>query len=176
MKWYPTTKDHIDRGPATLYRAVEIAKKWNDYRLADDYRYDYLSNQLTMNCDGIQSKLIEYVGRWTESYGSDLIITLKNLDAFLGDDGTVDDAYGRWIIGVGIRQLGVDNNTFIISRLRETASPAGYIHPTEKYRKVLAIDIEDELKQDADGDYYRDRNIVLYDITNCLNRLAEEDK
>lgn len=176
MKLYLKDKSHVDRGTATLRRAVELAKNWKGYKLAEDYDSHYLYNQQDLNCSGIQSKLIEYVGRWTEDYGSDLICTLTDLDAFVRDDDTVDAPHGRWIIAVGIRTSGVDHNAWVMSRVKDTMSYHGYLNPKEVYNKVLAIDIEDELAQDSEGDYYRNRNIALYDITNTLNCLESEDR
>lgn len=179
MKMYHYDKSHVDRGTATLRNAVDsIKNRPNSHRLlAEDHDSCYLYNQQELSCSAIQSKLIEYVGRYCESFGSDLICTLCDLDAFIGSDATEDDEYGRWIIGVGIRESGVDHNAWIMSNLKNS-QPAfnGYCRPESYYRKVLAINIEDDLVKDHDGDYYRNRSIELYDITHDLYKIAEEDE
>lgn len=175
MNIYLKDKAHVDRGTATLRNAVDVAKTFRGYLLAEDHDSNYLSCQQELSCSDIQSKLIEYVGRFCERYSSDLICTLTDLDAFTRDNAKINDPYGRWVIGVGIRSSGVDHNAWIMSNLEETVGWHNFIHPTAKYRKVLAIDIVDELHKDADGHYWRDRNIQLFDITETLNKLAEED-
>ena len=177
MKWITKDKSHVDRGTATLRNAVDNAKREPEwYKLAEASDSRWLYCQETMNCTSVQSELIEYVGRYTERFGSDLLCTFMDLDAFLGRDASEEDPYGRWIIGVGIREDGVDSNSGIMYHLRNTKH-GYYLHPQYVYRKVLAIDIEDELVPDSsDQTYYRNRNITLYDITNCLYKLAEEDE
>lgn len=178
MKLYHYDKSHVDRGTATLLNAVDSIKNRDDSRqlLAEDHDSHYLYDQQDLNCSAIQSKLIEYVGRYTESFGSDLLCTLCDLDAFIGNNDTEDDPHGRWVIGVGIRDSGVDHNAWIMHNLRQSRSFVGYCHPEAYYRKVLAINIEDYLVKDSDGDYYRNRSVELYDITHDLYKLAEEDR
>lgn len=176
MLFYTYDKSHVDRGTATLRNAVDNAKKYAHLRLAQDYDSCWLSCQNPLNCTTVQSKLIEYTGRYCDSYASDIICTLSDLDAFLRDDDTPEDAHGRWIIGVGLRDHGVDHNAWIMCRLKDTKQWNSNLVSTSAYRKVLALDITDELVQATDGDYYRNREVTLYDITNELYKLAEEDE
>lgn len=176
MRFYIKDKAHVDRGTATLRNAVDSAKRYPDKLLAKTSDCSYLYNQQELWCETIQTKLIEYVGRYCDRFGSDLICTLSDLDAFLRDDTTEDDPFGRWVIGVGIRADGVDHNAWIMSNARNTESCNGFVYPEHYYRKILAIDIELTLERDSDGDCWYSREIHLYDITTEFTKLDEEDK
>lgn len=178
MKIYLKDKSHVDRGTATIRDAVDRARKdtYLKKELASAYDSNYLYNQQTLNATSIQSKLIEYVGRYTDRYGSDLLFALCDLDAFLGNDDTENDPHGRWVIAIGIHEDGCDFDYSIMLNAKTSRNTWNDFISITKYRKILAINIEDELVKDHDGDYYRNRDIRLYDITHDLYKLAEEDR
>lgn len=170
-------KAHVDRGTATLRNAVDHARKdtYIKKELASAHDSNYLYNQQTLNATSIQSKLIEYVGRYTDRFGSDLLFAICDLEAFLGKDDTEDAPHGRWVIGIGIHEDGCDFNYSIMLNARADYDHWSYFINLSKYRKILAINVEDELVKDSDGECYRNRDIRLYDITHELYRIDEED-
>lgn len=178
MKIYLKDKSHVDRGTATLRDAVDRARKDTYLRkeLASAHDNNYLYNQQTLNATSIQSKLIEYVGRYTDRFGSDVLFAMCDLDAFLGNDDTEDAPHGRWVIAIGIHEDGCDFNYSIMFNAKNSRNTWNDFIHLSKYRKILAINVEDELIKDSDGEYYRHRDIRLYDITRDLYILAVEDK
>lgn len=131
-----------------------------------------------INGSSIQSKLIEYVGRYTESFGSDLIATFAELQPFLTVGNDPDDfnpdVNHEWVIGVGIRTHGVDHNAFIMSRLtEEKRNGQCYVYPEHNYRKLLAVHIKDEISNENDR---MTRTIKLVDITSDCYMLKDKIK
>ena len=125
-----------------------------------------------MNLSGIQTALIQITGRFCESYASDLICTLADLQPFIRLKPITEP--NKWVIPVGIRSMGVDHEGFITARLEETKHGLNdYVYTEQKYRKILAIEIVDEKTKDIDTDGYYTRTINLYDITHSLVRLYE---
>lgn len=128
---------------------------------------------MDINATTIQTILIQMTGRFCEHYASDLLITMSELQPFLHQERVPEwdeDKPHRWILGVGIREMGVDGNTFIMQRIAETKSSYGYLHPNHIYRKILAIDITDT--RDDTG---VKRSIQLVDISRNLYTIIPED-
>ena len=121
--------------------------------------------------EAVQTALIQITGRFCETYASDLIITLAQLDAFVEDHDICTDTEDRWVIPVGIRDSGVDHESFILDRLNNNRTAYGYTHAESVYRKILAIVVEDE--EDVVGVR---RFFSLYDITHDCYRLDPEDE
>ena len=175
MDIFPVTIDDIAPCCATITNAVDNALKQKHNILAEDSASSSVGYCMSMNASSIQTKLIQLVGRFCESYASDLLITLSDLQPFISQDKLPPfdaEKPHRWIIGVGIRELGVDGNNFILSRLKETQLPGHeYVFPHHQYRKVLALEITDEYDKTAVT-----RKIKLVNITNDLYKIAPEDK
>ena len=97
-----------------------------------------------INYSSILTKLIQECGRLCESYASDLFITWNSIMQKLEEKTMETSAYL-----FGIREMGVDNNDFILSRCNN-GSRAYYA-----YRKIYRLDITIE------GDLIR---MELYEI------------
>lgn len=171
MKWVNKTIDDIEHGPATLQAAMDAIP---DNRLICKekfYLHSGMKTDFSLNLSSIQTALIQITGRFCEHYASDLMCTFWNLDPFL--NGANRNKSDRWTIGVGIRESGVDGNTYIMSRLKRTVSgPFDYVNTKQDYRKILAIDIRDELQDDG----CVIRTFRLADITGNLLRISPQDE
>ena len=169
MIFYQKTKEDVEHGPKTLLLAADKAENDRDIIAEEDITI-FPSNPGEMNASTIQSKLIEITGRFCERYASDLICTFADLQPFIVP--SVPDHPDRWIIGVGIRDSGVDHNAFIMARLKETQSaPFHYVHPSMKYRKILALDIVENIDESG----YFVRTIKLKDIGSHIIKIDEAD-
>ncbi len=183
MLFYEKTISEIEHGPKTLMNASDSIKKddglGRSKYLADENFWihkGYSTDDVTIsgtNGSSIQSKLIEMVGRYTESYGCDLIIILSDLQPFLtAKDCPFED--DRWVIGVGIRENGVDYNRAILNNLKDTRHGFyDYVYPNYNYRKILVIDIQDKVEDDG---LSVQRMIALKDVTNDIIRIDPEDE
>ena len=172
MEFRQMTIKDIPVCPKTIVDAVDQAIK--DKRvIAEEDTYILFGHQAYMNASTIQTAMIQIVGRFCEHHASDLIIHLAELQPFIQQDCVPewDDAQPhRWTMGMGLREMGVDGNSFIMERILETKSTYGYVHPNHVYRKVLAIDVLDT--KDDDG---IKRCVRLVDISNNLYKIAPED-
>lgn len=87
-----------------------------------------------INYSSILTRLIQETGRWCESYASDLFIDWEAIT-----ENLTDRAYtgGKYLFG--FRQMGVDGNAFVISRLNNGS-------PREIYRALwlLEVTVEDD--------------------------------
>ena len=102
-----------------------------------------------INISGILTRLIQNVGRFCEHYASDLLYDLAQVDAFLQPYDITSD--NRWVLVFGIRENGVDGALFTSSRIKSEGK--------DRYRKILALDIQDKLVPS-------ERRFILVDITN----------
>lgn len=158
--------------PKTIVNAVDQAIK--DKRiLAEEEIYAMTGHQAYGNASTIQTAMIQIVGRFCEHHASDLIIHLAELQPFIQQECVPewdDTQPHRWTMGMGLREMGVDGNAFIMDRIAETKSMYGYVHPNHVYRKVLALDIVDT--RDDGG---IKRCIRLVDISYSLYKIDPED-
>ena len=130
------------------------------------------TGEMDMSLSHIQSELIHLAGRYCERFASDLIVTLAMLQAFIPLQYSPTPM--RKTIVVGIREDGVDNEPFVVSRLKETITGMNnFVHVEWKYRKLLAIDIQDAVKEEP-GFSYLERTVRLIDITHDVCRLEKE--
>lgn len=89
-----------------------------------------------INYSSILTKLIQEVGRFCESYASDLFIDWKEIDRMIKDNSIQTSSYL-----FGIRKMGVDHKEFIFSRYETEKEFASL-----QYRKIYKLDIERENK------------------------------
>lgn len=189
-----------DRGPKTLLNAVHKVlenqeKIGGDYRvmgkvLAHDSDTTYVGGNFgEINASTIQTVLIQTVGRFCESFASDLICTLSDLQPFIcnkyvtcSEVNTCENPE-EWVIGVGIRDSGVDHNEFIISSLKESRRPhfsgkdalsKAYVSVSQTYRKLLAVYISE--CETGSEEKYVALNIYVVDITNDCSVIDPADE
>lgn len=115
----------------------------------DCFRGYHLERGDNVNLSGILTQLIQSVGRFCEHYASDLLYDLAQVDAFLQPYDITSD--NRWVLVFGIHENGVDGAIFTSSRIKSEGK--------NKYRKILALDIQDRLVP-------CERRFTLVDITN----------
>lgn len=105
-----------------------------DYNLVDDRKV--LATDLQHNHDyttlsDIYSKLIELTGRYCEHFASDLLYDLQDVASFT--EPCEISKPNRWVLGFGFRECGVDGNSFLEHRLKDSYD----------YRRIVALNIED---------------------------------
>lgn len=189
-----------NHGPKTLLNAVHKVlenqeTKDGRYRvmgkvLAHDDATTYVGGHFgEINASTIQTALIQSVGRFCESFASDLICTLSDLQPFIHNkyvtcsENNTRENPEEWVIGVGIRDSGVDHNEFIISRLKESRKPflpgkdalsKSYVSVSQSYRKLLAIYISEcEINPE---EKYVALNIYVVDITHDCSVIDPADE
>lgn len=103
-----------------------------------------------LNTSSLYSFLIKEAGRLCDSYASDLFYDLKTLDEALADDTSIlfDQCEYRWVIG--IRDMGCDHDSLIMSRIKDHTYKAAY-------RKMYYLEVISE-----DIGYF---NLDLYEVS-----------
>lgn len=123
-----TYSDLIVGSPKSSYaKVIEASGHWSTY-----------SNAFDFNDSSILTKLIQETGRLCDSYASDLFIEYKYLMKRMEEAGY---NYTGEVCLFGLRDMGVDGNSFIESRL--TQNPHYGIY---EYRAIyrLAITVTEE--------------------------------
>lgn len=142
--------------PATVRRAFA----WEDTTILTD-----TGHKSSINISSIASRLIQEVGRYTESYASDFLFNWAEVERIIKEAEPGDNS----IVTFGIRKQGVDHTTFLMSHLSESChkDPNTFLHPEQYYRKVYALRITCN-----DEGYIR---AELKNITCSLHHLSKED-
>lgn len=157
----------IDRyTPKTVINAFESCKK----TLTKD---SGMSNSI--NTSSTLTRIIQETGRFCERFASDMFITWQAVEKLYTNrkDITGSETYYETF---AIRRDGVDGNSFLICRLRDTITgPFDYVHVTHEYRKVLCLKIQ-ITPAEPGSCLYPDVTMELRDITDCFNKLDPEDK
>lgn len=89
--------------------------------------------KFSLNTSSILSFLIREAGRLCDSYASDLFIDWRSIEDNLSN---IDYTGGNYLIG--IREYGVDGNSFVLSRLNNAPEYYGMNH---YYRAMYAVEI-----------------------------------
>lgn len=119
-----------------------------------DISEDYFGRFNGLNTSSLYSFLIKEAGRLCDHYASDMFIDLKTLDnAIAGSESVLftQDSY-RWV--VGIRDYGVDHDSFLECRMKEHSV-------ARNYRKIYYL----EITRDTEVTYGRYFNLALYDVS-----------
>lgn len=96
----------------------------------------------------ITDTLIENTGRFCERHQSDLLIDINRIKEDVKEAfAEKSDATLAWLIG--IRRDGVDGNSFVCARLRETGRN-GYANPAVYYRRLYLVLAYQEAYQEED--------------------------
>lgn len=172
MQTFSTIVDnttYITESPETIVNAFDRSKK----ELASTKTY-FTEESPDVNMSSIYTLLIQYTGRYAERYASDLLISLNEVQNLLAPH-SINEAK-RYVIGFGIRRDGVDHNSFIISRLKETMirglGPC-YVHPLREYRSILALEIR--FTPETSTNYGANVTCTLKDITDDFSAMAPSD-
>lgn len=155
MLWIHKQIQDIEQGPQSL---LDTAKHYIAHNQNILTRESFLiSDSITkeLNANIIQTSLIRQTGRFCERYASDLLLTFSDLEAFLRD--ATYQGPKEWVIGVGIRNCGVDHNEFITARLQTSQTPY-------RYRKLLLLHIQDAPRENGDL-FEGTRTFTLVDAT-----------
>lgn len=91
MRFYRKTIDQVEHGPAPLRIAADRAGA-----IAEDSALWLNDLDAEMNLSDIQTRIIQYVGRFCENYASDVIDTFTDLDPFIPAMRIKES--NRWII------------------------------------------------------------------------------
>jgi hypothetical protein len=127
-----------------------------------------------MNISSVVNRIIQNVGRFTENYAGDVLIELSHIYA-MTKPHKIEPGGESVVIGIGIRENGVDHNQYIMKRLAETANESSVLtYPVVQkyYRKVLAVEITNQ-KTKSFNDVYC--TVKLFDITKNLGQMTKED-
>lgn len=112
----------------------------------------------SINLDRIASKLINEVGRFCEHYASDFLIDWYKIRKEIDNNEAI--AGERKIFTLGLRESGVDGNTFIMNHLRNN-------WVSSYYRRIYAVSVTHTIKNETSVVY-----VELRDIREEMNNLA----
>lgn len=138
---------------ANLFHKFYAYGSHEDNTKGDSLEY---SDGIDINYSNILTKLIQLAGRYCESYASDLFIDWFSIDAKLRD-GSIESGSHLF----GFREMGVDHNSFVFSRARESHRYFEYA-----YRAIWRLDIE--VTVEPNYWYQKDRKtvfMVLYRVS-----------
>ena len=134
----------------------------NILRIKGNYKYDEFGREkigADVNRSDVMSYLIKEVGTKVTHYQSDLYYDLHTLNEVIDKwkpDEIMDDIY------VGLRESGVDGNTFVIAGARNLSTARGFVDRYIALYKVSLREVKDET--------YKWNDIIL-----SLDLLEEED-
>lgn len=105
---------------------------------------DTLERNISSTMTGIHTLLIQETGRYVESYASDLLISIEELDTALklmGLKKIKDPDYRHKAIYVfALRESGVDHSEYVTSQMKNyRQNPSAFDY---YYRKIYAIKVE----------------------------------
>lgn len=135
---------------------------------------DHKTIEEYINFSGIFSVLIQETGRFAEHYASDLIIGInsfiKNATALLDQNPQSPVTCNAYF---GIRESGVDGESFLHARLTEAAEQNNYFKFHNIYRRIYAIHMN--IVPDEDGNY--EISVHFLNLTNncSLEIFAEKE-
>lgn len=126
------------------------------------------------NISSILTKIVQDVGRFSESYSSDALYGMRHLQDLAGQSYHVEP--GRnfdEIFLFGIRQSGVDHGDYVMQTLAKNGDAwSGYVYPERNYRRILAV----RARARYDEAYHADEvDFSLRDITHGFHRLDPAD-
>lgn len=174
MLWYPKTINDIEHGPITLQQSVNIILEKYSNKILYQEEFHILNEEKELNISDLQTLLIQITGRFCEKYASDLLCTLSTIEPFCKNVQIKNP--DRWVIGIGIRDYGVDHNSFIIHRLNETKSnPHDFVYPNKIYRKLLILDITDKIMDMKNNNGIYKRIFTLVDATHDVSKIIPND-
>lgn len=168
MLWLQKTIEDVEHGPCYFFNAADIALRNPNHQYTIGQEQFLIDDAPTdeLNISDIQTKLIQITGRFCEHHAADLLLTLAEIEAFAKNASFKGE--NRWIIGIGIRESGVDHNAFIMGQLRNTKF-SNLVYPEHIYRKLLLLDITDK---DASKKYrWPTRTFTLIDATHLLTKI-----
>lgn len=130
-----------------------------------------------INVTSALTKLIQETGRFTEHYASDLFISWNGVMDILRETGRYAMPVEKetHYVAFGIRESGVDGNTFLIRRLQETTEKSGmyrYIQTHYVYRRIYVMKIE--ISPAHDG-LRAEAKTELKDLTHAFSRIDDRD-
>lgn len=116
----------------------------NILRIKGDYRYDEFGREkigTDVNRSDVMSYLINEVGTKVTHYQSDLYYDLHTMNEAIDNwkpDEIMDDIY------VGLRESGVDGNTFVIAGAVNSSIARGFVDRYIALYKISLREVEDE--------------------------------
>lgn len=126
------------------------------YNRVDDIIYsERVSDGLYIPAPTIAGILIQNVGRFCESHAADFLIDWDRITKIIKEKEN-DPNPSISYVALGIRELGIDGNEFLITRINEAKDP--YEFTQNYYRKIFIVAIERKKHE-----YFND--IMVTDVT-----------
>ena len=141
----------------------------------DGYTWD--QRRSGINISSIQSRIINEVGRFAESFASDALYELETISDLLSEH--MIEPGEDCIIPFGIRRTGVDGTRFLMQRLISDCRypTSGYLHPERCYRKILGVRIKIGVPPESVlGLPFKARaSVELKDLTDAFVKTSDAD-
>lgn len=141
------------------------------FNSAGEICYEY-GDMGSVNNTGILTRIIQDVGRLSESWSSDALINLERLRQLSHATFVLDRPFDE-IVTFGIHRDGVDHMGYLMNRLLETMDRTwGYIYPERMFRRILAV----RIRAHRDEEFSCTRvDFSLRDIMNTLHGVEDAD-
>lgn len=123
----------------------------------------YGSQCSDINTSDIVTKLIQLTGRYCEKWASDLLINIERMNSCIKEMDNANETEPAYI-AFGIRQLGVDGNSFTAARIHENGMLASYKTISDFYRQILCVKIS---RKKNEFDFF-ETAVELRDIKNTI--------
>lgn len=160
---------------------------WNElnYTFVEAWHHTQQKPELMTECGSIDSNLnistiatevIQTVGRFAESYASDMLYDMRRLMDFAEKPRDFINTNPRQAFLFGIRKSGVDSFGFCFSRLKDSVtiwdpSHALYCFTERIYRKILMVEARIRFNNGKPDGVVA----ALRDITNAVYKIDERD-
>lgn len=116
-----------------------------------------------INTSSISTFIIQKVGRFCEHYASDFLIDWARVEECIKELDGLSEEYSV-VIGFGIRESGVDHNSFITCRIMENKH-LSYKVINDYYRSILAVEVK---RTKSEYSWY-ETYVTLKDIKSAIH-------
>lgn len=128
-----------------------------------------------INTCSVLTRIIQETGRFCERFASDMFITWQSVEKLY--NGRMDiDCPETYYETFAIRRNGVDGNTFLMCRLKDSRFPNHpYVHPEQEYRRILGLKIT-IMPQEPGCGLAPDVTLELRDLTDSFCKVHPDDE
>lgn len=161
-------RNYLYQTPATIRAAFEAESKG----IKEE---SYMGG---VNISSILTSIIQETGRFAERLASDVLFDIDAIRMLCENTYLMEEDIDE-VLGLGIREDGVDGNSFLLSRLAGSVRGpmSGYVFPGHIYRKILAVRVQVSAERSEDGFILGKPRVVceLKDISNRFLYLDAAD-
>lgn len=110
----------------------------NTFSMHEEGHKSHYDSKYNINLNSILTKLIQDTGRFCERFASDLIIDWDAIRNAV-NESEFDELPHTQVFAIGIRENGVDDNSYVVSRMKGSWNP-------ETYRRIYGVAVQHDCK------------------------------